>query len=45
MEDIEIISKQTEILGEGPTWDKRNNKVYWVDIKGHLFRSDKNHFH
>jgi sugar lactone lactonase YvrE len=39
MEDIEIISKQTEILGEGPTWDRRNNKVYWVDIKGHHFRS------
>ncbi len=39
MDNIEIISKQTEILGEGPTWDKRNNRVYWVDIKGHLFRS------
>ena len=39
MDEIEIISRQTEILGEGPTWDSRNGKVYWVDIKGQLFRS------
>lgn len=28
-------------LGEGPTWDQRTGRVYWVDIKGlelHAFR-------
>jgi sugar lactone lactonase YvrE len=38
MVEIEVVSKQTEILGEGPTWEKRTGRVYWVDIKGKLFR-------
>ncbi len=35
---IEIVSKSTEILGEGPTWDSRTGRIYWIDIKGQLFR-------
>jgi sugar lactone lactonase YvrE len=36
--DYSIISKCSEILGEGTTWDKKNGLLYWVDIKGKLFR-------
>lgn len=34
MEGIEVISRQNDILGEGPMWDKKYNRLYWVDIIG-----------
>lgn len=39
MNQYEIVTERTEILGEGPTWDSRNQTVYWIDIKGMHFSS------
>lgn len=39
MTDVMIRSLEPATLGEGPTWSRRDNCVYWVDILGHtLFR-------
>lgn len=34
MPSYEIISEKTEVLGEGPTWDSKLKRLYWIDIKG-----------
>jgi len=34
---IEIVAKKINILGEGPTWDEKNRRLYWVDITGKRF--------
>ncbi len=39
MSEYEVVSERSEILGEGPTWDSRNQTVYWIDIKGMHFSS------
>jgi sugar lactone lactonase YvrE len=31
---VEVACAQTCILGEGPVWDHRINKLHWVDIRG-----------
>ena len=34
MNTPELFLRTETILGEGPIWDDRNNKIYWVDILG-----------
>jgi len=33
----EIVAKKINILGEGPTWDEKSRRLYWVDIAGKKF--------
>ncbi len=40
---ISLLSGHTSLLGESPVWDKRNNRIYWVDILNgriHFLESD-----
>ncbi len=38
---VECIAEVEAVLGEGPVWVEREQKLYWVDIKGRrLFRLD-----
>ncbi|NON63108.1 SMP-30/gluconolactonase/LRE family protein [Acidianus sp. RZ1] len=32
--NLKIVSKYKAVLGEGPTYDEENNRIYWVDILG-----------
>ena len=34
MSDIVLAVKRENLLGEGPVWDARAGRLYWVDIKG-----------
>ena len=34
MSDIVVAAERRNILGEGPLWDARAGKLWWVDIKG-----------
>jgi sugar lactone lactonase YvrE len=37
----ENIANVSAVLGEGPLWDPRDEKLYWLDIKGEkIFRHD-----
>ncbi len=38
MEPI-IIAPRLDSLGEGPTWDSKSRKIYWVDIRGKRYHS------
>lgn len=38
MEPI-IVASKIDNLGEGPTWDSKTRKIYWVDIKGKRYHS------
>lgn len=38
MTDILRVGSQTDILGESPVWDVREQALYWVDIRGLLIR-------
>jgi sugar lactone lactonase YvrE len=41
--DIKAIVDCKTILGEGPLWDTREQKLYWIDSYGaKIFRSDEN---
>ncbi len=31
---LEVLAKNLDTLGEGPAWNSKNQKLYWVDIKG-----------
>ncbi|BAB60099.1 hypothetical protein [Thermoplasma volcanium GSS1] len=35
--DMKIIAKKIDQLGEGPTYDSKRNRVYWIDITGKKF--------
>ncbi len=35
--NLEVITDIRSELGEGPVWDVRYNKLYWVDIEGKRF--------
>lgn len=37
--NLEIISRENYIVGEGPAWDEINNKLYFVDILGCCYYS------
>lgn len=32
--EVACVWNAAAVLGEGPTWNSRNNKLYWIDIKG-----------
>jgi sugar lactone lactonase YvrE len=34
---VELIVDSQSALAEGPSWDEKNNKLYWVDIVGKKF--------
>ncbi len=39
--DIEVIADYGNVVGEGPTWDPRERRLYWIDIpNGRIFRYD-----
>jgi D-xylonolactonase len=39
--DHEIVADYRNHVGEGPTWDPRDKKLYWIDIpNGRIFRYD-----
>ena len=41
--DFKVISKNKNILGEGPYYDSRYDRISWVDIVGQaLYMMDKN---
>lgn len=33
-DSLELLKESKAELGEGPSWDSRNNALYWVDIQG-----------
>ncbi|PKR86425.1 SMP-30/gluconolactonase/LRE family protein [Heyndrickxia camelliae] len=33
-EELELIADVQSLIGEGPSWDAKNNCLYWVDIVG-----------
>lgn len=38
MSDVRLAVSAQDILGEGPVWDARAGRLYWVDIKGGRLR-------
>ena len=34
MDDVTCAVARENLLGEGPVWDARARRLYWVDIKG-----------
>jgi len=38
MSDIRLAHEARDVLGEGPAWDARAQRLYWVDIKGGRLR-------
>ena len=39
--DPEVIADYANIVGEGPTWNRLDNKLYWIDIMaGRIFHYD-----
>ena len=38
MNDVRLVAPARDILGEGPVWDARTGRLYWVDIKGGRLR-------
>jgi sugar lactone lactonase YvrE len=34
MSSIVCVVRAEDILGEGPVWDERAGRLWWVDIKG-----------
>ncbi|WP_456276843.1 SMP-30/gluconolactonase/LRE family protein [Bacillus sp. AK128] len=34
---VELVVDSQSILGEGPSWDEKSKKLYWVDIIGKTF--------
>ena len=36
---VEVITDALTIVGEGPVWDDRRNKLYMTDILGKRFRT------
>jgi sugar lactone lactonase YvrE len=42
-DSLELLTESKAELGEGPSWDSRNNMLYWVDIQGgnvHMYKPD-----
>lgn len=35
MTEVECVLRRDCLLAEGPCWDRRSGRLYWVDIKGH----------
>ena len=33
--DVEVVLDAHAAVGEGPVWDQRSNRLFWVDIMGH----------
>jgi sugar lactone lactonase YvrE len=33
--DVEVVLDAHAAVGEGPVWDERTNRLFWVDIMGH----------
>jgi len=33
--DVEVVLDAHAAVGEGPVWDQRTNRLFWVDIMGH----------
>jgi len=41
LQNIKVVGNISSSLGEGPLWNKKNNKIYWIDILyGHLHSFD-----
>lgn len=41
LQNIKVVGNISSSLGEGPLWNKKNNKIYWIDIlNGHLHSFD-----
>lgn len=41
LQNIKVVGNISSSLGEGPLWDEKNNKIYWIDIlNGHLHSFD-----
>ena len=38
MSEVRLAVKAEDILGEGPAWDARAGRLYWLDIKGGRLR-------
>ena len=39
--DMEVVADYGNVVGEGPTWDPRERRLYWIDIpNGRIFRYD-----
>ena len=45
LQNIKVVGNIYSSLGEGPLWDEKNNKIYWIDILNgylHSFDPQKN---